>query len=205
MAENINLKEMEKKVFRDSNQDGLMEIIFGIFLFAIAGYLGTGDFPILLVLLPMFGPIWMQIIRNKFTYPRIGYAKPSTKMSKEIILGVFFYMFVVLFIVILFPIMGDFWDLSLWYKWSPALLGIMTIGVFIYIGHKLGSLRYYIFAAPSLVGFFSVSVMKFATLKRGLEMYFLFMSGFLIISGLCLFIHFLRKYPLQSGELPDGV
>lgn len=35
MAENINLKEMEKKAFRDSNQDGLMEIIFGIFLFSI--------------------------------------------------------------------------------------------------------------------------------------------------------------------------
>ena len=205
MAENINLKEMEKKAFRDSNQDGLMEIIFGIFLFAIAGYIGTGDFPILLILLPTFGPIWMQIIRNKFTYPRIGYAKPSLKISKKIVLSVFLYMFVVISIVILVPIVGDIWDLSLFYNWSPGFLGILTIVVFFYIGFRLGSFRYYIFSALSLVGFFSLFFINFDTIKRGLEMYFLFMSSFLIISGFIFFIHFLRKYPVQSEELPDGV
>lgn len=40
MTEDINLKEMERKVFRDSNQVGLMEIILGIFLFAIGGNTG---------------------------------------------------------------------------------------------------------------------------------------------------------------------
>jgi len=126
-------------------------------------------------------------------------------MSKEIIFGLFFYMFVVLFIVIVLPFMGDVWELSPWYKLSPALLGVMTIGVFCYIGYRMGSLRYYIFSAVSLVGVFAVSVMDFATQKRGLEMYFLGMSGVLTITAFALFIHFLRKYPLQSEETPDGV
>jgi hypothetical protein len=57
MAKKMNLKEMEKQAFRDSNQDGLIEIVFGIIFFSIAGYTHTKDLPILLILLPICGPM----------------------------------------------------------------------------------------------------------------------------------------------------
>ena len=203
MKQKINLKEMEKKAFLDSNQDGFMEIIMGVFLFAIAGYIGTKNFPILLIFLLIFGPIWMQIFRNKYTYPRIGYAKPSKKMAREIVYGVFLYMFVVLFMIFVFPFTGNVWDLSSWYQSSLAFFGIMTIGVFIYIGFKLRSIRNYILAVLSLAGVIVASVLDFGTIEQSLEMYFLGMSGILIITGIVLFLLFLKKYPLSKVEITN--
>ena len=201
MNEKINLREIEKRAFRDSQQDGLVEIIMGVFFFAIAGYLGTGGFPILLILLPIFAPIWLKIIRSRFTYPRIGYVKLLTKNSKakEIMLGIFIYMFVVLFMTIIFPFMSNVLDLSLWYKWSLPFFVIMTVGVFTYVGYESGSSRYYILTVLSVAGGVIVSIIGFGT-RPDLEMYFLGMNGVLIITGIILFVSFLRKYP-QSAEV----
>lgn len=203
MEKRINLKEMEKKAFKDSNQDGLMEIVFGIIFFSIAGYTHTKDLPILLILLPIFGPMVMQFIRNTFTYPRIGYARPSSKMAKQIIVVLFLYMFIVLFMVFVLPVIGDIWDLSLWHNWSLVFYGILTTGAFLYIGYKVGITRYYIFAALSVIEFIAASFIEFKTLERDLEMYFLGMSGVLIITGIALFLVFLRKYPVSKKEKTD--
>jgi len=204
MAKKMNLKEMEKKAFRDSNQDGLMEMVFGVIFFSIAGYIGTKGFPILLILLPIFLPIWMQIIRNKFTYPRIGYAKPRSKMAKQIIWVLFLYMFIVLFMVFVIPFSSTSWDLSLWHTWSLVFYGIMTTGAFLYMGYKIGIIRYYLFATLSVLGVFAVYVVDFDTVEKDLEMYFLGMSGVLIITGVALFLLFLRKYKVPKKEITDG-
>ena len=203
MTNKMNLKEMEKQAFRDSNQDGLMEIVFGVIFFSIAGYTHTKDFPILLILLPILGPMCMQFIRNTFTYPRIGYARPSSKMAKQIIGVLFLYMFIVLFMVFVLPVIGNIWDLSLWHNWSLVFYGILTTGAFLYIGYKVGITRYYIFAALSVIGFIAASLIEFKTLERDLEMYFLGMSGVLIITGIALFLVFLRKYPVSKEEKTD--
>jgi len=38
MTETINLKELEKKAYRDSQQDGLMELMMGLILMAFGGF-----------------------------------------------------------------------------------------------------------------------------------------------------------------------
>ena len=204
MSEKINLKEMKKKAFRDSNQDGMMEIVIGVIFFAIAGYIHTKNLPILLILLPIFAPIWIQFIRNNFTYPRIGYARPSKKMTIQIVLVLFVYMFIVLFMVFVFPFISNNWDLSLWHNWSPVFYGIMTTGAFLYMGYKVGITRYYIFATLSVIGIFAAYFIDFNTLERGLEMYFLGISGVLIITGFALFLLFLRKYKLPKKKITEG-
>jgi len=203
MAEKMNLKEMEKKAFRDSNQDGQMEIVFGVIFFSIAGYIHTKNLPILLILLPIFGPIWMQFIRNNFTYPRIGYARPSKKMARQIIWVLIIYMFIVLFMVFVFPFISNDWDLSLWHNWSPAFYGIMTTGAFLYLGYKVGIMRYYIFAILSVIGVLAAYFIEFETLESGLEMYFLGMSGVMVITGFALFFIFLRRHKLSKEEIID--
>jgi hypothetical protein len=203
MTKKINLKEMEKEAFRDSNQDGFMEIVFGVIFFSIAGYINTKDIPILLILLPIFGPIWMQIIRNKFTYPRIGYARPSKKMARQIICVLFIYIFIVLFMVFIFPFISNNWDLSLWNKWSPVFYGLITTGTFLYLGYRVGIIRYYIFATLSVIGLLSAFFIEFETLERGLEMYFLSMSGVMLIAGFVLFFIFLQRHELSKKEITD--
>ena len=181
MSEKINLKEMKKKAFRDSNQDGMMEIVIGVIFFAIAGYIHTKNLPILLILLPIFAPIWIQIV-----------------------LVLFVYMFIVLFMVFVFPFISNNWDLSLWHNWSPVFYGIMTTGAFLYMGYKVGITRYYIFATLSVIGIFAAYFIDFNTLERGLEMYFLGISGVLIITGFALFLLFLRKYKLPKKKITEG-
>jgi len=200
----VNLKEMEKKAFLDSNQDGIMEMMMGIFFFVIAGYLGTKNVPILLILLPTIGPIWMQLIRNKYTYPRIGHVKPSRKIVRDIGLGIFLYMVIIVLLIFILPLTSTFWDVYLWYQSSLAFIGFITICVFVYIGLKIGSMRYYLLAIISFAGVIASSVIGFDTVEQSVEMYFLGMSGIFIITGIVSFVLFLRKHSVQEVEITDG-
>jgi len=203
MTQKMNLKEMEKEAFRESNKDGFMEIVFGVIFFSIAGYIHTKNLPILLILLPILGPAWMKFIRNNFTYPRIGYSRPSKKMARQIILVLFIYMFIVLFMVFVFPLISNNSDLNLCYNWSPVFYGLMTTGAFLYLGYKVGIIRYYIFAILSVIGVLAAYFIEFETLERGLEMYFLGMSAVMVITGFALFFIFLRRHKLSKEEITD--
>ncbi len=41
MEKQINLKEIERKTYRDVSQDGLMELIMGIMMFMVVGIIIT--------------------------------------------------------------------------------------------------------------------------------------------------------------------
>ena len=75
MTTNINWKEIERKAYRDAQQDGLMEILSGLGMIFIAGMvsgtLSTAFAPLIVL---FFKPA-LEALRRRFTYPRIGYVK----------------------------------------------------------------------------------------------------------------------------------
>ena len=95
--------------------------------------------------------------------------------------------------------------MRLWHNWSPVFYGILTTGAFLYLGYKVGILRYYLFAILSVIGFIAASFIEFKTLERGLEMYFLGMSGVMVITGFALFFIFLRRHKLSKKEITDDI
>ncbi len=201
MNQEINLKEIEQKAYRDSNQDGLMEIMVGILLTVLGATYGSG-LSIFAILVPIFlFPHFIEAVRKRYTYPRIGYAKLPTDDPKKTAKGIFSYTAVVLaLMVICFLLLGKVKDAAAYKKWSPALTGVVLVGGFLYAHGKSGSVRYIVFALLS-VGFgLLFSIMNFESYD-GLIINLFVMGGIFMVTGFSLFILFLHKYPKPAEEM----
>jgi len=202
MESKINLKEIEQKTFRESNQDGLLELVMGICMAAISMRLISRVLVVMLILpLILFGPV-LVALRKRYTYPRIGYVKLIPDKPKEVIGAIFLITLIVIVVLaVIFFFLGDVRDFNLWMKWIPVWGGVVLAGMFSSFGSKSGCIRYYIFAIWSLISGFVLSIIPFKAVETGTLLYFLVMGALLIPWGLVTFIRFLRKYSRLSGEV----
>ena len=206
MKQQINLKEIERKTYRDVSQDGLMELIMGIMMFMVVGIIITPTILKVLFYLPilLLGRI-IEALRKRFTYPRIGHVKFKPENVKKVVGGIFLIMFGLLAImVIIFALFGDVRDFDLWMKWFPAFVGTLLVGMFLDQADKSGNRRYYVFGLLSVISGFSYALLQFDPIITGMAMYFLTMGIILIISGVVIFLWFLRLNPLPEETSSHG-
>ena len=74
--EQIDLKQIERNIFRDYFEDGLADIVFGAY-FLILGLLSPegGVIAPFIVLFTFFFVPLMRALKKRFTYPRTGYVE----------------------------------------------------------------------------------------------------------------------------------
>lgn len=203
MTEEINLKEIEKKSWRESMKDGITEIFLGILLL-VAGILLSKDlpfvfFPVLFIILVK--PV-NDIVKKKFTYPRIGCVKVREDSGWETAKGIFTYMFIVAIImaVAMFVLFGGI-TADIIYRSVPIFLAIMLLGAMAYSHGKSGSQRFYAYAALALLSAPIFSIIDFGAKMANTGYYLIFMGSMFTVIGLAIFIRFLRKYPLLKEEM----
>jgi hypothetical protein len=201
MTKEINLKNVEQKTFRQSQQDGLMELIMGVCMLAISTRLFSRLFIFMMVLgVFLFGPL-LALMRRRFAYPRIGYVKLIPDKPKSVVAGIALISLVVIALMaVAFFFFGDIRDFNLWMRWCPFWGGTVLAGMFGSLASKSGAIRYYIFAGWSLLSGIVLSVIKFDAVETGVLLYFAVMAGLLIPFGLVQFAVFLHKYPKVAQE-----
>jgi hypothetical protein len=205
MKQQINVKEIGQKTFRESQQDGLMEFVMGICLLAMSTRLLSrvliGMFPIAIL---FFSPI-LNALRKRFTYPRTGFVKLLEDKPKDAIAGIALVTLIVIAILaVSFILFANVRDFSLWMKWVPFWAGIIIAVMFVSLSAKSAAARYYIFAAYSLIVGLVLSLLQFDQVETGTLLYFLVMGAFLTPFGLVLFIRFLHRYPKSVEEPTNG-
>ncbi len=204
MTQNLNLKEIEKKAYRDSQQDGLMEIMMGLILMTFGGFFYSPIFAFYILLIVFAGRI-VESIRRRYTYPRIGFVKFHEENPKDALTGVFLFEFAVIVIIFtLISIFGDVKDYSQWVKWSPLFFGMILVGPFAHAASRSGNIRYTGYAILSVILGVFFSLIEFGSGCTGLILYLVFIGAFLFLSGLVIFSLFLRKYPLPAEGAPDA-
>jgi hypothetical protein len=202
MEQEIDLKEIEQKAFRDSQQDGLLELVMGVCMVAISTRLFS-RFLVGMLAIPviLFGPL-LVAMRKRFTYPRIGYVKLIPDKPKEVIRSIFLVTLIVIVVMtIAFILFGDVRDFNLWMRWVPVWAGVVLAGMFSSFGSKSGCARFYFFALWSLISGFVLSILSFEAVETGTLLYFAVMRCVLIPWGLFTFIRFLKKYSKQAEEV----
>jgi len=201
MKQEINLKEIEQKAYRGSFQDGLVEIMTGILLIGLGATFGSVLY-VFVILIPIFlFPRFIEVIRKRYTYPRIGYVKLPQDDPKKTAKGIFGYIAVVIaLMVICFLLFGKVKDASAYKKWSPALMGVLMVGGFLYAHGKSGNIRYIVFAVLAVVSGLLFSIMSFESYD-GLIINFFVMGAMFIVAGSVLFILFVHKYPKLAEEM----
>jgi hypothetical protein len=203
MSATIDLLKIEKKAYRDSQQDGLMEVMMGLILMTFGGFFYSPVFAFYILLIVFAGRI-VDFIRRRYTNPRIGFVKFHEENPKDALTGVFLFEFAVIVIIFtLISIFGDVKDYSQWVKWSPLFFGMILVGPFAHAASRSGSIRYTEYAILSVVLGLFFSLIEFGSGYTGLILYLVFIGAFLFLSGLVIFSLFLRKYPLPAEGAPD--
>lgn len=204
MEQTIDIKKIERKSYRFIEQDGLTEIMMGVMLVGVGITYGSkvgGIFVIIaiFVLAPLLG-----VLRNRYTYPRTGFAKLPSDDVKILVRGMFIYTLVVFTVVFLgIAVFGDFRDPALYRKWSPLLAALLMSGGFEYAYSKSGNLRCRVYTALAVILGLTFSIMKFEG-YNGVVVTLIALGVVFVISGAILFLTFIHRYP-KAGEQTNQI
>jgi hypothetical protein len=190
-------KKIQRKVYMTFFEDGLWDVVLGLFLlawgFAISFDLGW---------LPGVGFIvffYLALgLKQKITYPRTGYARPAEarkQRSRAVIAGgVIVLLGIMVFLLVVTgrtpQFLRDYFEL---------LFGTMLAIIVGLVGYWWRIVRWYYHAALVFV---------FAAFNHWLglsfELSFVIPGGVILLCGLSIFVRFLRKYPGASAEDFNG-
>ena len=202
MDTKISLKEAERKVFQTVHQDGLWDIFIGsIFLmFAVAPFLSAslGDFWSAFIFLPfqMFILLIVYVLRRKVVGPRIGSVQ-FNKRRRIKMMKVIWILVVINVIAFFLGLVAAFSSNLLPGSIYSILMGSIILMIFTVLGYALDYPRLYIYGL--LVGL-SPPVgewlyKNYQVSHHGFPVTFGITSGIMILSGIILFVVFLRKNP----------
>jgi hypothetical protein len=204
MSENTNLKDIERKIFSSTFQDGTLDILIGsvILMFAIAPLLSNrlGDFWSSAIFLPFWGMIYMVIylIRKYWIIPRIG--KVVFSRSRKLKLTK---LNLALFLVLL----GGFL-VGIFFSYNPAssgwiimfMFGLNVLLISSLAGYFLDLPRIYVYgflvALAPIIGEWLYLKFKFA--HHGFPIVFGIIAGTILITG---FVYLLRVLSLPPASL----
>jgi len=214
MSQQMSLKEAERKAFRSTYQDGLTDILWGLYLL-----LGNSSAIILANLgveglkkyIPMFtflvvGGAGFWAAKKYITTPRIGLVKFGPKRRKKmnrmrIVLAI---AVVATFVLLLLTILGLFnpagWE---WPGWTVDVgFGVFVIFVCSYIAYTTDYPRLYLYGW--LMGLSipaSVLLEEYAGITFPIA--WVISGSIILVIGIITFIRFLRDYPLPTDGPPS--
>ena len=224
MSEKIDLKELERRAFRSTFQDGLWDIFLGLLLLEMAigtiagGLLGDADMsPASLVRIMLIIVPWPFLVLIAFwagkkfiTTPRIGLVKfgPQRKARMKNVRAVLFVSVLLLVIVFVWGLGARGSGLPEWIRGIPLPLfvwPVQTIVVFGLAAYFLDIPRFYaygvLYGLPLPLG---VALAKNTDLTGLSSMATTFgvAVGIMVLIGVILLVRFLRQYPAPAeGEL----
>jgi|SRR5271166_2414728 len=191
--------EARGRIERYSQLDGLMEIDAGIGQLLIGGWLilttssnssAMWYKPIALIYalvfcaFALFQQRVVRAIRERITYPRIGYVSPGeTGRKRGIVIAAICALLPFVAGVLAFRFAGrpTGWDLLHWLQWAPAVFGLTFGTASIFFGVRLRLPRFL------LIGILAISLgvaVSFAyPLRLGTAIYFAGVGSALLLSG----------------------
>lgn len=196
MKPEMEPNKIKRKVNMTYFQDGLWDIVLGIFLLGW-GFTVWFDLPWLpgAIFVSFF---WLALgLKQKITYPRIGYARPAgyrNSTLKMVIAGIA----ILVVVILLLPVVNR-GGLQILQNYFELLFNSIMAIAFGLIGYWWGVTRWYAYAAL-------VFVMAVFNQWLGLSftMSFLIPGGLITICGIIIFSRFIRKYPVTSVEVFDA-
>ena len=202
MNEDVDLKQLEQATFRVANQDGLTEIMMGLMIMVIAIILVNSTFTYLVALIIIFHAAFMERVKEKYTYPRIGRVK--LREEQENIYGPYWAVFAIILLIALISVVASARIenelLDLVAQWSTLIMGIGLLQPFAFLVQRSGLKGYYgVGAVISVIGAVFV-ILEFDSSLVRMSLYLLVVGGLLFLAGLTSLVRFVRKYPVLDLE-----
>jgi hypothetical protein len=216
MSTQLDLKEIERKAFRSTYQDGLWDILYGLMVVCMSFYLyrpADGNSPMNIILMVlMFSVVYGLFVAGKkyLTLPRMGQVRfGAMRKQKNRTLAIILAVFILIHVGIvgltafgwLSPEastkLNDFLNKpgsNLSGLLVVAAIGSLIVGTsFIVIAYFKDFPRgYYIAVMMALAVFLMIYLNQ--------PVHSLIIGGLIILPGLVLLVRFLKTYPLQRKD-----
>ena len=213
ISESIDLKEIEKKTWRSTLEDGILDIYFGILVLSIGigmslSHILPDPLDKIMVAIPFGIGLTFFILGKKFiTQPRLGYVKfglqqKARKIKTIIILSINFIVILIINIIrftnpdsiLRFPGILDGLIIGLLFLTAPLF----------FVAYILQYPRLYFYAILFGISFF-LSDLLAIFIPEPLDTLITFgiISGIVIFIGVVFLIKFIRKYPLPKEEMAE--
>jgi hypothetical protein len=213
MSQSINLKELERKAFRSTFQDGLWDMYLG-FLLLIMGMgpvlpaLNKSVIWTLVILLMLSVLAWLAFWAGKkfITTPRMGLVRfgPQRKAKLKKTRAV---LFLSALLGVITLVLRAMWNIE-WAARIPVPAYIWAVQAIVVFGlgaYFLDVSRFYaygvLYAIPVPVG---IVLLQNTGLPGFMFLPFGVSGGIMVIIGVVLFTRFLREYPVVPEEASYG-
>jgi hypothetical protein len=199
MKQENQLKELQRRTYLAYHKDGLIDVIIGL------SVLGFGlNMALESVVFSILGWIWFILympLKKRITYPRFGYVewKPEQRISQQWAISIVLGLVVLLvgIVVLLGVRSGDMPAevISFLKQFHMLLLGILMALIAVAAGLFTGIRRLYTYAGLTLL-----IILAGTWLEIEPAFYVMTIGGLILLWGVWLLGHFVRDYPLTSGE-----
>jgi hypothetical protein len=215
MSTQLDLKEIERKAFRSTYEDGLWDIYFGLIVICMSIFIyrpanGYSPMNIILALLAMsvaYSLFWAG--KKYITLPRMGQVRfGNIRRKKKAIMTIFLSVVVMIQLVVLGLTTLGWFNPEIGVRVNGFLKGqdLMDLTVAV-----IGSL--FVVAGMTLTAYFSdfprgyfiaamMALAVFLMIYLNQPAYPILIGALMLIPGTVLFFRFLKKYPLP-GEAGD--
>lgn len=216
MTNQLNLKELERKAFRATFQDGLWDIYMGLVVIGMGIFIHqTNDeygpkniFLMLSAFCLAYLVFWMG--KKYVTIPRMGQVvfgsyRRRKKTSLAFALGVFIALQIV---IVIFTSLG--WINPLWggkiNTWLPIMnlerFGVAIVGA-LFVGPSMIVMAYFKDFPRGYYIAILMALAVFLMISQNQPIYPFVLGGLIVLPGIILFIRFLGKYPNIRDEVKN--
>lgn len=212
MSEKINFLAIERRTRQAYYEDGLLEIVMGLYVIMTGALYQVGISPGLSVLLIFGMLVGMRTAKRRFVFPRIGYAnleQDKTKTKQDawgavLVVGgaLLLLALIALFFYLYFGVSQG--REYLYFRFIPAFVGTLFATALFALARQNGIRRWVVLGVWFLLIGFAVMLGNFASFEDLLAAQ-LSVSGVLpLLLGVGLFVRFVRRYPvLAESEVQD--
>jgi hypothetical protein len=207
MSNSVDLKELERKVYRDSLQDGIMEILLG-FLLIVCGLLMINPkvfagIMSIYVLFLLFLPRLLDRMKRRFTYPRLGEAALPQEEPKPLAAGILgFTLAAGVLVALTLALLGRL-TTDEWYRWLPVWMGLCFVGASWYLYSKSGRARYVVCGLFALGAGFAIGSLQLPRKMDNISLYLIGLGVVAALIGVVKLLRFVRSTPVATQEAPN--
>ena len=211
MSENFDLKDIEQKAFRDTMRDGLTELSAGL-LFLLAPIMNfEPSFMIFFVVFyVIFLPHALENIRQKYTYPRVGYVKTRVSTADINLKALVALLFVIIIgsATVVFVMTDDISNIYNWVTIFPFTLGLIMLAPSLYLVEKTGLKSYWLFGFSTSI--FGLLFSYFTILNPppspylGALVFSMLLGVGLMVVGIITFFRFIYSNPVIATQEDAG-
>lgn len=205
-----DLVKLEQIAFRESMKDGLIETLSGFMFLMMAVMIRLPSFiGVFVFFYIIFLPRLVEMSREKYTYPRIGYVKLRTKET-DIQIKPFLLLLLIMIAatgITIQLLTNNIFNLENWVRLIPFTVGILLFGPSVFLVEKTGSKSYWLFGILSTILGLVVSYLSLIypthSYYDGIIAYCLILGTPLLLGGLIKFLHFTHSYPVLESQEDD--